>query len=82
MRLYGVREPKRLPWHMPCWTVPILTAQEGNTMTSQGQPNVVPVRMYTTDSRSMLAAIAIGAVAACATALKGQPAIRRLRQTQ
>jgi len=47
---------KRLPWHIPCWTVPILTAKEGNTMTSQSQLHTVPVRVYTTDSRIMIAA--------------------------
>jgi len=47
---------KRLPWHVPCWIVPILTAKEGNSMISQSQLHTVPVRMYTTDSRIMIAA--------------------------
>jgi HSP20 family protein len=52
----GGEARKRLPWHVPCWIVRILTAKEGNTMTSQSQLHTVPVRMYTTDSRIMIAA--------------------------
>src|SRR5215217_2361663 len=52
---------KGLPWHVPCWIVPILTAKERehhdqSRPAAYGSRTHTCIRTYTTDSRIMLAA--------------------------